>query len=379
MSRADRTVQLACLAFALGALIACDDGTDDLGAADAGASDVANPDPDASGSNGTNGANPDAGAPDADASVAVPDATDPGPDATAPDADAAVELPPDFGQLFGSCVEDADCGAEGICRSAEEGFPGGYCTKPCDGFNDRTACEVRRGEFTVYHHCFDRGEEPAGTLTCEFNCLNGLDCGRDGYTCEVSVLPTGGLCIPVCSSDEQCRWGTFCNRYTGECQAEPAPDPRTVGLSVTGGPCNSNADCASGECFTAGTPQQPTGWAAGYCVGDCILPAGYNNNDFFFGDALPPGTCAGEQPVCIPRVTAAQSRQDHGICLQGCTDASDCRTGYECARRVGNKTFDVGFCRPGICGAGGTVTCPTGHTCVTVQTQNGTTRTCAPN
>jgi hypothetical protein len=364
MSRGAHMAQLVCLGFVLAA---CDDGGDPIDGADAGAADAVAPMPDATpdaapdASNGGVDAQPDAGAPE-----------DTGPDVG--------PLPSDFGNLFGSCIEDADCeDMGGICRSAEEGFPGWYCTKPCDSPNDRTACEVTRGGFTVYHHCADRGAQPAGQFTCEFNCLNGLDCGRDGYTCAVNALPGGGLCIPVCSSDEECSWGTYCDRYTGECQVDDPPDdPTTIGLSPNGGPCNSDAQCASGDCFEGGTRTQPTGWVGGYCVGNCILPSGFNNNDFFVGDALPPGTCPGENPVCIPR-GQAQSRQDLGICLQGCADANDCRQGYECARRVGNKLFDVGFCRPGTCGQGGTVVCPADHTCVTVQSGQGTTNICAPN
>jgi len=309
--------QLSCLAFVLAA---CSNDGGGLDESDAGAEDAQASTPDAA----TGG--DDAG-PDMRIDLGPPDLGSPdlGPDLG--------PLPNDFGDLFGHCIEDADCMTSGgICRSAEQGFPGGYCTKPCDSANDRTACEVTRGGFTVYHHCADRGAEPEGQFTCEFNCLNGLDCGRDGYTCAVGALPGGGLCIPVCSSDEQCAWGTFCDRFSGECQAEEPPDdPTTLGLSPNGGPCSSDGQCASGECFEGGSSTQPTGWVDGTCVGNCILPSGFNNNDFFAGDALPPGTCPGENPVCIPR-GQAQSRQDLGLCLQGCSTASDCRQGYQIGR-----------------------------------------------
>lgn len=369
MSRVAHMAQLACLSFALAAC--SDDGGEDLGRADAATEDSGAPDATSGEDTGVDGS-VDAGPLDSGDELDAGSGEDAGPDFG--------PKPADFGELFGSCITDEDCGAsDGICRRAEDGYPLGYCTRPCDGFNDRTACEQTIGGFTVYHHCYDRPEVPEQSFTCEFNCLNGLDCGRDGYTCQVNALPTGGLCIPVCSSDEQCGWGTFCNRYTGECQAEPPPDPTTEGLSVTGEACASDNDCASGTCITDGTFSQPNGWVQGYCVQDCILPSGYNNNDFFAGSTLPQGTCPAEGNVCIPVNPRSQSRQDLGVCQRGCVDETDCREGYACLRRIGTKLFENGICRPGTCGRGGTVLCPDTHTCVRVNTTQGPSNICAPN
>src|SRR5690606_33578722 len=67
--------------------------------------------------------------------------------------------PPDAGpplmpsELFGPCQEDWQCPGEGaICRRATDGWPGGYCTVPCE---DRTPCDFNG----VYHHCVTRAGE----------------------------------------------------------------------------------------------------------------------------------------------------------------------------------------------------------------------------
>jgi len=154
----------------------------------------------------------------------------------APDAGGdAFSLTPS--SLFGACVDDSQCpGAGAICRRASEGYPGGYCTVPCD---DRTPCDTG----SVYHHCIQLTGETRSY--CERRCLNGLDCGREAYTCAGELPPSGGVCISVCSDDAQCGDGTVCDVWTGECVVGPAP---TAGAG-TGEPCDSGADCRSGRCI----------------------------------------------------------------------------------------------------------------------------------
>lgn len=268
---------------------------------------------------------------------------DMGPEDMGPDLGM---LPDNFGKFFGACTRDEDCEEpDGICRSPSDGFPMGYCTRPCASPNDRTGCDEVFGDFVVYHHCTDTLDE-GSQLTCEFFCANGLDCGRDGYTCIIGALPGGGLCIPVCANDDQCGFGTFCNTYTGRCQDEAPPDPQTAGLSVTGEACAGNGDCASEQCVPAAN-----GWPGGYCISDCILPSGWNSNNLYNGDRLPPGSCAGDA-ICFPVSLASASRQDRGICYDSCENGADCRDGYTCQRsyqlRQGGPTytFDNGRCVP---------------------------------
>lgn len=270
--------------------------------------------------------------------------------------------------LFGPCVDDAQCPGEGaICRRATAGYPGGYCTIPCD---DRTLCDTG----SVYHHCIQLEGE---TRTyCERRCLNGLDCGREGYSCagDGTIPPSGGVCIPVCTSDEQCGEGTVCDLYSGECVPPPAP---TTG-ALTGEPCSSDAGCRSGVCVTEVSGGAPTGWIMGYCAGNCVLPRGWNSTSLYMGDTLPAGSCQGDA-ICFPGGQLAIG--DLGTCYRACTTDGDCREGYGCLSRFmlssGAASFSNGICVPSDCGTSG---CPSGYTCVAVPASGGGTRNvCAPS
>lgn len=289
-----------------------------------------------------------------------------------PVADAGME--PDAGpplmpsELFGPCVEDWQCpGVGAVCRTDADGWPGGYCTVPCE---DRTPCDYRG----VYHHCATReGETQA---YCERRCLNGIDCGREVYTCAGELPPSGGVCVGVCSTDDHCGAGTVCNTFSGQC----VPEGTAPTGSVTGEACGQPEDCQSGQCIQELTEDGvPTGWIGGYCVGNCILPSGYNTSSFFSGDALPQGTCAGDA-VCIP-AGGAMSRGDLGTCYDQCTGDGDCRPGYGCLQQIqlgggGSANYSNGLCVPEDCGSAG---CPTGYDCVTVMGANGPRNVCAPS
>lgn len=288
-----------------------------------------------------------------------------------PDADAGADvdayvLP--ASRLFGACVDDSQCPGEGaVCRRDEAGYPSGYCTVPCD---DRTPCDA----FGAYHHCAQREGETR--RFCELRCLNGLDCGRDGYTCAGELPPSGGICIGVCSSDAQCGEGHVCEPYSGRCYAEgTAP----TGGSITGAECASDDACRSGFCIEEiGANGQPTGHLGGSCVANCILPSGYNTSSFFLGDRLPQGGCVGDA-VCFP--TASLSQGDLGICQQQCMGDGDCRPGLQCANSFNTSSgnpasFENGVCLPIDCSR---TACPSGSTCARVPRADGSiSNICAP-
>jgi len=284
--------------------------------------------------------------------AACDDGSGDGTDAGGDDAGAGLEP----STLFGECEVDSQCPGEGaICRLAVDGYPRGFCTVPCE---DRTPCDIDG----VYHHCATReGEDQS---YCERRCLNGLDCRRPEYTCAGELPPSGGFCIGVCSSDEDCGGDAVCDPYTAVC----ADSVVEVG-AVTGEPCADSDACRSGQC----QPEEdaaglPTGWVGGYCLSTCILPRGYNPNSFYDGDAFPNGGCPGTA-VCLPADFANTAMRDLGRCYSECVEDTDCRGGYTCLKEFalssgGTSVYSNGICVPHDCATEG---CPDGYTCQTVE------------
>lgn len=268
--------------------------------------------------------------------------------------------------MFRPCSVDAQCehlGLGAFCSPAEDGWPGGYCTRPC---TDRTPCEA----FGSYHNCVI----PTGATegVCVRRCRNGLDCDTDGWTCDPTGGPTGddGMCLPVCASDEECGGTAVCNRDSGRCEAPPVD----VGGAPHGSPCANATDCRSRFCSIEGTATNPSGWVGGMCLGNCRIADGFNTTNFFSGDTLPAGTCV-EGAVCIPGNGYAEG--DLGTCYDDCTVDGDCRTGYGCRKTFGDSTFTNGICVPRDCRAGG---CPADYRCLLVTLSDGSqVGRCAPN
>ena len=274
--------------------------------------------------------------------------------------------------LYGPCEIDAQCpGVGAVCRPAQDGYPMGYCTVPCD---DRQPCE---DEFGAQNHlCV---QLPGQTRSyCERSCVNGLDCRDDSYSCFDADSSTGvrGVCLPVCRTDAQCGAGAVCLQDSGRC----APAGTVAEGEPTAAPCNTNAMCASGFCIPeVGRSGTPTSYTQGYCTAYCVLPAGFNTNTFYAGSELPvDGSCAGDS-ICMP-LNGSVARRDVGLCHDGCYEDEDCRDQhYFCDHTWGfqrQTNFDNGVCMPRDCR---TAACPSGHRCVNVQLQNGSTSgRCAP-
>lgn len=262
-----------------------------------------------------------------DAAVVVDAGTD---DAGA--ADAEVSLEPST--LFGACVEDAQCpGVGAVCRSAEStGTPGGVCTVPCE---DRTPCDFNN----VYHHCLARIGETQ--KYCERRCINGLDCGRSAFTCQLFGDQEEGVCYGLCVSDEECGAGLKCEPYSGRCVTPDTPNS----AAINGEPCAALEDCRSNFCIS----EADNGWPGGSCISRCILPSGFNSTSFYGGETLPQAGCP-EGNVCLS-LLGSSARGDPGGCLKACDSAADCRPGYMCRKEFegsgGVSTYTNGVCWPG--------------------------------
>ena len=299
------------------------------------------------------------GTPDAGADSPTDGSVDGSPDA--PHVDMG---PPPMSTFLGECVIDEQCPGPGaICLTAiHEGFAGGRCTRECV-LGNRTPCD----DGDIYHHCLDHTEAPEGhpgaTTYCTPRCLAGLDC-RAVEGCaqgQFSGGLEGGICIPVCQTDDECGPGAQCNRDSGECLAAGEP---LAGASI-GESCANDDACRGRYCAEERNGSNPTGFNSGYCYGNCILPLGYNNNNFFAGEALPTGTCPAGN-VCFPNGGITEG--DLGVCFQECDSNSDCRVdeGYECQQAFATQSGDTarfsnGVCNPISCSA--SARCPAGFEC----------------
>lgn len=264
--------------------------------------------------------------------------------------DAAI-LP--MSRLLGRCFEDWQCPGPGAyCRPATDGYPGGSCTLPCA---DRTDCD----DGTVYNACITY--TATGESNCEAFCRGATDC-LPGYTCQL-IGTADGFCVPVCATDEECGGTAQCDPYTGRCVA--AGTVNTTG-GVTGDACGSNDSCRSGDCRQANENGNIAGFVNGYCESLCRIEAGFNTSNFFSGDTLPAGTCAGAA-ICLP--VQSNGAGDMGVCRAECHTSSDCRPGYTCQTAVSGHTFTNGFCTPFNCNLAGN-TCPMG-TCQQLQDSSG--------
>ena len=280
-----------------------------------------------------------------------------------------VDAGPQPSVLYGACTTDSQCpGADGggICRKNVAGWPQGFCTVTCA---DRSPCD----DGISYNDCLLATD---GNSYCERKCLNGFDCSRDGYTCAFigSIAPSGGECVPQCSTDEQCGDGAKCDNASGACIAVSAS--LAAGGNV-GDPCTMDSQCKSGArgastnppvkaCHQEVRASGPTGYIGGYCIEGCVLPAGYNTSTLFAGTALPQSTCGANQVCFLSGNNQAQG--DLGVCLKECTQNSDCRSGYSCQKSFqlqgGTSSFTNGVCLPVTCPG---EACPSGYTCDTTS------------
>lgn len=81
------------------------------------------------------------------------------------------------------CTADEGCAAGESCASEQNGWWGGYCSKPCDG-----------GDCPDGSHCARIFED--GSRACVRDCSGASSC-RDGYGCEDLDADGSEECLPV--------------------------------------------------------------------------------------------------------------------------------------------------------------------------------------
>lgn len=280
-----------------------------------------------------------------------------------------------------SCEQDGNC-LGGQCLSAQQGYPGGYCTtlecdvEGCSGLNSecfRTQVDGQPVE-ACYELCsFDGSCERAdegytcvqldGSSVClppdvtsappqgvvGAGCSNELQCNGDdsvcltnwrgGYCSELDCQtdddclgeaacaeldsennPSQTACLATCEAATDCRNGYVCETISGKDVCVEGDDSGPVNPDGVddGEACVSNINCKGGNCIRE---REGAG-------GDVAYPDGYcstrdcDADEECFGDA-----------VCI-------SRERTTTCMAACSSNADCRDGYTCQPR----TDGTGFC-----------------------------------
>lgn len=285
--------------------------------------------------------------------------------------------PPYNSLLFGRCRSNADCAMGLTCKTEDgAGWSGGVCTKTCTASFD--CLDESRPEVVGFCGTHD------GERICLRECLNGFDCGREGYTClqnnpaDTSMMPLR-VCRPSCT-ETSCRYGNVCNPWTGRCQAPSAPLPPTgqdIGQSCM--QMGTTNNCRSGDCVAAQDSRgNYTGWNSGYCTGSCTLTAGWSSALLWGTTEFPRANCP-MGSICFPDGDPGIAERDPGTCYKECRSDADCRQseGYAC-RRTFNRgtrpfTWNNGICLPRSCDPAPTAmdTCPSGFYCEAQRRSQG--------
>lgn len=237
--------------------------------------------------------------------------------------DAAIDssAPPTEGAIGAACTAGT-CATGNTCVTD---FAGGYCSRDCTMGNacpDGSTC-VQVG--------FNQS-------ICLDSCTAGVtprQC-REGYGCSIEA---GNVCLEGCTDDSDCPGGA-CDPLGGNGGAGGCYSPD----AALGTACTADSDCASGG-FCAS--EDFYGYPGGACIGQrCSLTDGSG--------------CEGDG-VCL-------DGGGEGVCFDGCSIDSDCRTGYRCE---GDTDFpDRRYCTAG---------CTTNSDCTVVgNVCNTLAGTCAP-
>lgn len=325
-------------------------------------------------------------------------------DASFPDTGTDSGPPPS--NVGAACESDADCSgpADSCLTEGSSGIPGGYCTAYCssdadcpsgsgcvpvgggtsicfalcDGTNPDDQCPPRLG-------CTSLGG-PASPQVCLPGCENDAECG-DGLECVAGGGSLGaGICIDpdaslggACTSDADCPTSAEClasldfpggTCVLAGCDATintGCPDdaeciPAGFGGGTCFDACTADSDCRDGwECapstaapdrsicqpiFDPDNLGQVCSAGRGSCQGgDCLTETTYGFPDSYCADfgcdptATDPG-CPGDG-VCLATSGGG------GICLDGCSEDTDCRTAYRCRPLDFDDPSSPRACLPG--------------------------------
>ena len=221
------------------------------------------------------------------------------------------------------CGADADCGTGLVCAKATDsvffgngGPPGGYCTVSCTPPGD-VNCQAMGGTCVDLSANSTDPPAPYCLRPCTFGtdqtdkCLTRPDVG-----CVAADQTTmQGVCLPICSQDDQCPAGRRCDPRTAMCVNMPtAGDP-------LGNHCAADPDAAAtcaGTCIAIGGGN---GMLAGsVCSQRCVTGLLQGCNWVGQGVSL----AGARHGVCAFSASMAMNGGDLGFCAELCDSVADC-------------------------------------------------------
>jgi MYXO-CTERM domain-containing protein len=163
-----------------------------------------------------------------------------------------------------SCTLDTDCVTGGACIDSTCKMPGDNGTS-CGGNLDCTSgncadmmcCDTACNTPCMSCRSAEKDSGPngicgpakvglaCGATSCESDVQSGPQCTAT-QTCEVASIPCAPFkcmadktgCLTTCTSDSQCKIGSFCKVTQSQCLAK----------GVLGDPCAENKECQTGKC-----------------------------------------------------------------------------------------------------------------------------------
>ena len=336
--------------FGVVGLLAASCGGDEPVSGTANTSTPDDTEPDAAGPGESNGGN-ETGGGNGDDTSSTTSPTPTTSDNTLPDTPA--------GTAVGiACTDNSDCDSPLTCVRTDDSFRGalpgtGICTMPCTSDSECQAvdlygfCDLIGAPTDAAIEATAQGDIPEGMAPY---CLQACPFGLSAAKCD--ALPTSactpieaavtettdgafqfGLCLPLCSGDDDCEDGERCDPTWGMCVDE------VRGGKGLGEKCDpaADAECSGGLCI---------GISEELPYGLCTAPCNFHPDTIVCGGE--PGTDA--EFGCFSNLFTelVSTRNDLGQCLPLCDADDDCPDAFACDLSAAD-TLPEFYGRTGVC------------------------------